>query len=397
VRLTRFHLFLLGGLVLAIVGPVAFTQGPGGFGGKGGKKMGFDPETIFKMYSGGADVIDVSTVQVPERMSRFMTTEQLREQMNAFLQKKGVTNGKMTLALYQEYSEERRAAMRGKFGPPGGTPPGTPTPGAPGTTPPTGTAAPTAADIETQAKELFKRLDVNNDGSLSVEEMETASRLNTSRIFYERDKYDVDKNGSIDLNEFIAYYKARVAPPPANGQDPSQAPPEEDKRPVVYRAGKLPKELTTKAPWFEQLDKDKDGQVGLYEWKAAGRPTKDFLVLDVNGDGFITAEELLRYLKINKPDDKKGSTNGSTVASNTSPDAIIINQGRSRGGRGGPGRGGPGGPPGGGRAGPGGSTRGGGDARGGDSRGSDPRSGRGGGNSRGGRFRGGNYGGASGR
>ena len=58
-RLTRFRLFLLGGLILTIVGPVAFTQGPGGFGGggfgkgsKGGRK-GFDPESQFKMYSGG--------------------------------------------------------------------------------------------------------------------------------------------------------------------------------------------------------------------------------------------------------------------------------------------------------------------------------------------------------
>ena len=90
------------------------------------------------------------------------------------------------------------------------------------------------------------------------------------------------------------------APPSANapGSDPvftPPPPPEEEKRPVVYRAGKLPKELP---PWFAQLDEDKDGQVGLYEWKKAGRPLNEFQAIDLNGDGFITVEEALRYVKV---------------------------------------------------------------------------------------------------
>ena len=64
---------------------------------------------------------------------------------------------------------------------------------------------------------------------------------------------------------------------------------------MVYRAGKLPKELP---PWFAQMDEDKDGQVGLYEWKKAGRPVNEFLAMDLNGDGFVTVEEALRYTKI---------------------------------------------------------------------------------------------------
>ena len=39
----------------------------------------------------------------------------------------------------------------------------------------------------------------------------------------------------------------------------------EEKR-VIYRAGNLPKDLLPN--WFEELDKDKDAQVGFYEWKA---------------------------------------------------------------------------------------------------------------------------------
>ena len=94
----------------------------------------------------------------------------------------------------------------------------------------------------------------------------------------------------------------------APGSDPlvEPPPPEEDKRPVVYRAGKLPKELP---PWFAQMDEDKDGQVGLYEWKKAGRSISEFQAMDLNGDGFITVEEALRYAKME-------GKNGQNVASN---------------------------------------------------------------------------------
>jgi hypothetical protein len=391
VRLTRFHLFLLGGLVLAIVGPVAFTQPDmGRFGGKGkgfGKRGG-DPSQMFMMYSGGKPVINVSEVQVPERMARWMTTEQLREQMNAFLQKKGVTNGQMTLALYQEYSEESRRLMMERFrsGNFGRGPGMGPQPGGPGGGPGAGAgpAAPAMnpADIEAQAKELFTRLDTNKDGQLSIEEMQAARTAGTSRIYDERDRFDANKNGTIDLAEFTAYYRDQMTRRDSGGGWPGmyptqEEPPPEEKR-VVYRVGNLPKELLAAAPWFEKLDTDKDGQIGLYEWKASGKPVKEFLEMDINADGFVTAEELMRHLKLNKKDNKTSTT---ATASTTMPAPMRITPGgggpgvgRDRGGRGrggprgggdaggGPGggrRGPPGGGPGGGRGGRGGRGRGG--------------------------------------
>jgi hypothetical protein len=46
--------------------------------------------------------------------------------------------------------------------------------------------------------------------------------------------------------------------------------------------------------WFKEYDTDGDGQIGLYEWKAKGHSVADFRKADLNGDGFITFEELLR-------------------------------------------------------------------------------------------------------
>ena len=69
-----------------------------------------------------------------------------------------------------------------------------------------------------------------------------------------------------------------------------------EKRPTVYRANNLPTQgLPT---WFAQLDTDKDGQVGLYEWKTAGRSLSDFQTWDLNGDGFITVEEAMHTFKM---------------------------------------------------------------------------------------------------
>ena len=137
----------------------------------------------------------------------------------------------------------------------------------------------------------------------------------------ERDKWDADHNGLIDLNEYKTYFQARMQQRMAErgaagfGGDPGLLPPaeaapveEEDRKPVVYHTGKLPKELPA---WFEQLDTDKDAQIGLYEWKASGRSLKEFQEMDRNNDGFLTVEEVLAY-EANK---KKGGSSGTAIAS----------------------------------------------------------------------------------
>ena len=123
-------------------------------------------------------------------------------------------------------------------------------------------------------------------------------------------QWDKNGDGFIDLAEYKEAYKAHqefLNPDGSSNRDPrnprnrdnQQADPvqEEDKRPTVYHVGNLPKELP---PWFVQLDRDKDGQVGLYEWKRANPPMDInlFMEIDRNSDGFLTVEEVLRWQKV---------------------------------------------------------------------------------------------------
>jgi len=136
-------------------------------------------------------------------------------------------------------------------------------------------------------------------------------------------------NGILTRDQFAQFMQERMAQRQAqrdanpNGQNPNdpnnpaakpdtttdengEPPPPEDKRSVVYRAGNLPQGMPT---WFAAYDTDQDGQVALYEWKAQGRSVSDFQNIDLNGDGFITIDEALRYQK----------TQGPVVASNGFP------------------------------------------------------------------------------
>jgi hypothetical protein len=157
--------------------------------------------------------------------------------------------------------------------------------------PSTGRIVPAVREADWAAA-LFDQFDQNGDGVLNSDEMPEALRA-------ERDKWDADGNGLIDLAEFRAFLRAggrqllADRPAPADRGPPAPAAPDADPgRPVVYRSGNLPRELPG---WFREVDADGDAQVGLYEWRAAGRPVDEFLKMDLNGDGFLTVDEVLRY------------------------------------------------------------------------------------------------------
>ena len=294
---------------LLLAATSGMAQDRGGFG-RGFRSV--DPNEFFNMMANGKEVAVRAEITDPNMQRMFDRTAQ----------RMGVTNGQITRAEYLGYAQQRMAerAARGGLGPMG--PPAAPaTQGVAATAPPSGTGgAPSPAPGGSPdawsgwAENQFRRLDLNGDGYLNNDEMSEDLRA-------ERDKWDTDHNGLIDLNEFKVYFQARMQQRMAEGGAaglgawgdpgtplPVETPPveEEDRKPVVYRAGNLPKELPA---WFQQLDTDKDGQIGLYEWKVSGRTLKEFQEIDRNNDGFLTVDEVLAY----DAKQKSGAASGGTV------------------------------------------------------------------------------------
>jgi hypothetical protein len=84
-------------------------------------------------------------------------------------------------------------------------------------------------------------------------------------------------------------------------QRPNEKKEAEEERPVAMRYGKLPNGLPG---WFDEYDGDKDGQIGLYEWRKNGKVIDEFNEMDLNGDGFVTADEYLRFARQKNIDTK---------------------------------------------------------------------------------------------
>jgi Ca2+-binding EF-hand superfamily protein len=270
----------------------------GGFGGRRMMMMG-DPSRLFDMMSNGKDVIDRNSLQGWQQgmFDRFATSA-------------GVTNGQMTRDQFQKAMSQFGGGRGGPGGGPGGGSDDRFSP----------------ENIDRMSEGRFRRLDRDGDGLLHVGEMD-----DSLRSVWE--KYDLNKDGAISQDEYKSYFRDRMqqrmqenstqnpSGPPSDPQQPGSffpgmipnitPPQEEERRPTVYRVGKLPKELPS---WFEELDTDHDGQVGLYEWVQGGRSPADFKTMDRNDDGFLTVEEVLGYVRnLNK---QQPNSPGVAVASN---------------------------------------------------------------------------------
>lgn len=284
-------LVLFMGCLALLLGP---TQGLGQRGGRGNRGGGrnFDPGMMFDRMSQGQSAITIA--QLPGA-----------EDMQAWAVKNGISNGQLTRAQFISYSQSPEAAAArqrmwgGGGGGRGGGRGGPPTGGPPGAGPQGGWGR-GGGDINTRIDETFRRADKNADGFLDPSEMSENLRA-------ELDKWDVDKNKLIDINEYRKYYKAWDAKQqaerggggqgwPGPGGPDAPAVPEKpkydlDKKVTVYRAGKLPKDLPQ---WFKDCDIDGDAQISLYEWKEKGGTVEQFKKFDRNGDGFLTYEEVLK-------------------------------------------------------------------------------------------------------
>lgn len=158
-------------------------------------------------------------------------------------------------------------------------------------------------DYDGEARGLFKPFDANKDGSLTKEECSPDLQERFADA-------DADHDGKISPAEYREYLRGKVGyvlrngpppstvpPPPPGGEAKPVPPPEPDepKPKVLTDLSQLPKGVPG---WFRELDKDKDLQVGLYEWVAAGRPPAEFVAMDLNRDGLLEVAEYLRWAKM---------------------------------------------------------------------------------------------------
>ena len=220
--------------------------------------------------------------------------------------------------------EEAGEKMRSRFGMGGGRDRGSSGRGGP---PSSGSSAEDQKKRAASAAESwFKRLDKNGDGLLNNDEMQQ------SEIRYEKDKYDTNKDGSIDLKEYSGYMQKRLEKRDSERRDRSRSSggdrkgddnkseekkkedlyAELDKKPTVYRATNLPDNIPG---WFKEYDVNTDGQVSLFEWKEKERSIGDFQKYDRNDDGLLTPSEVVyavEVVKVVDSDKNAGSSRGSS-------------------------------------------------------------------------------------
>jgi hypothetical protein len=299
------------GLSVICVAPAA-SQFPfplggsgGGGGGRGFSAMLANPDFIFNFLSKGKDTIDRRELdpQFRAMADRFFAMANLngdiitRDQFKTALQQ-----------VMQQFAGGGGAGMMGMLGGGGGTSGGAP--GGGFGMGGFGRGERGGFNPDMIAERIFQRYDADGDGLLKIEEMPESLAI-------ERDKWDTNNDGFIDLREYKEFFTARRqqieaeraggmgANSNSGGGESNQEP--DVRRPVVYRANNLPRELPS---WFAQADANQDAQVSLLEWRGTNMPIDQFKSMDRNGDNLLTVEEVLIYQKLNKGANMVASTGG---------------------------------------------------------------------------------------
>lgn len=194
-------------------------------------------------------------------------------------------------------------------------------------------------------EDTLRQLDRNGNNAIDPEEWETMP----SGVRQAFEGRGIDFSVSMEFDDFLGQVRnigddtiSRLPPASAGRQEPppaEQPPADEPKREkVVIRVVRPKSSRTNKLPEaYRAKDKDQDGQIGQYEWPLSDY--KAFRKLDLNGDGFLTAQELTKGAKgatevarrgssrpssstaSEKADSKKDASDNSSGSSSALPDA----------------------------------------------------------------------------
>ena len=295
---------LLVGCLSLVATSTVLAQPPGG--GRGGFDMGAmmrDPDQMFNFMAKGKDVISRNDLNGIEQMM-----------FDRFAQRLGLTSGTVTREQFRSGMQQAAGGQQSSGGFGGGMPSfggrgdrgdrggdrgdrgdrGGDRSDRGGDRGDRGGAGGFNPDMIAEMR--FRRADEDGDGLLRVEEM-------TDELATERDKWDQDGDGFIDLNEYKPFVAARIQQMQAergdqpggergNGMDrPGEGGPTfgQDPKRTIVRAGNLPRELS----WFASADANSDGQVSILEWRGAQKDITEFKSMDRSGDNLLTAEEAL--------------------------------------------------------------------------------------------------------
>jgi Ca2+-binding EF-hand superfamily protein len=254
--------------------------GGGGFGGFSGPGSSIyflqkDPQGLFDKMAKGRDHFLISE------------TFSLRADLTQFAKDQGITNDKVTKDQFMLFADKQKA----KLPPSPDVPAASSIPGTPPSPAPSGKTETPDNEMALRTEYEFRRRDNNSDGFLNTDEMSDSLRQDLGR-------WDKNNDRVIDLNEYKEYFQTRYQQR-GDGERSNQGmivneiiEDDTERRPVVLRAGKLPKELEA---LFKELDGDQDGQIDMAEWRSAGKTLGEFRIMDFNEDGLLIPEEVIRH------------------------------------------------------------------------------------------------------